>query len=156
MSGAAQPILLAAFILATSVWLGGYVAIAVVARVAAVTLTSAARVALFRALGRTFLRVGVPALVIALGTGAILLHRHRLDALLAVTVVIAVALVAVLVVAVGQARRMTRLRRRALDWPEDEGLTTLVHRDARVAAALRTLLALLSLTLVILGSVLAT
>lgn len=80
MSQTVQAVLLAVFILATSVWVGGYVAVAVVARAASATLDAAGRVAFFRSLGRSYLWVGVPALVIALATGAILARDHDWDA----------------------------------------------------------------------------
>ena len=76
MSDSAQAVLLAVFALAGCVWVGGYVAIAVVARTAAAALEPGQRVVFFRALGRAYLLIGAPALVIALGTGACLLRDH--------------------------------------------------------------------------------
>lgn len=149
-------VVLAVFVLATSVWVGGYVAIAVVARAAAATLDPAGRVAFFRYLGRSYLWVGAPALVIAFVTGAVLLSGQHRNALLLSTVVIAVVLVVLLAVAVAQARRMTRLRHRALAAPENTSLPGQVRRGGRAAGALRGVLGLLSLTLVVLGSFLAT
>ena len=73
MSDTTQAVLLGVFTLASCIWVGGYVAIAVVARAAARTLEPAPRVAFFRALGRSYLLVGGPALVVALGTGGGLL-----------------------------------------------------------------------------------
>lgn len=156
MSQTVQAVLLAVFILATSVWVGGYVAIAVVARAASATLDAAGRVAFFRSLGRSYLWVGVPALVIALATGAVLARDHDWDALMAVTVAVAVVLVVLLAVAVAQARRMTRLRRHALERAGDERLAAQVRRGGRAAGILRAVLGLLSLALVVLGSFLVT
>ena len=45
-------------LLAASIWIGGFVAIGVVAKVARAQLEPAQRVAFFRHLGRTYLRVG--------------------------------------------------------------------------------------------------
>lgn len=102
MSDTAEAILLAVFILATSVWVGGYIVIAVVARTATATLDPSGRVAFFRSLGRSYLWVGVPALIVALGTGAVLLRDHDWDALLVATVMVATVMVVCLAVAVVQ------------------------------------------------------
>ena len=155
MSEAAQGALTAALVVATSIWLGGYVAIVVVARVATATLEPGGRVALFRSLGRAYLRVGIPALVVALAVGAVLLTEHGWDALAVTTTVLSLVLVGLLAVAVAQARRMTRLRRQALARPEDAALTVQVRRGSRYAGVLRALLGLLSVSLVVLGSFLA-
>lgn len=72
-------------ILATSVWVGGLVAIAVVPRVATRTLDPGAEVAFFRALGRTYGVVGTLALALAYGAGAALLLDRPWDALLTAT-----------------------------------------------------------------------
>lgn len=143
------------FLLASSVWLGGLVAIAVVARVATRTLTAADRVAFFRGLGRGYGIVSGIALVVALATGAALLAGRAWDATLVATVVAAAALVLTTVLGVVQARRMTRLRRRALSEPADTALSGQVSRRARAAAALRGLIALFSLALLVLGVLLA-
>lgn len=142
-------------ILATSVWLGGLVAIAVVARVATRTLDPSARVAFFRALGRTYGVVGSLALALAYGAGAALLLDRPGDALLTATATVAATLVATTVFGVVQARRMSRLRRTALDQPTNEVLTHAVHRGAGRAGTLRGLIALLSLALLWLGVLLA-
>lgn len=149
-------LLVAVLVLATSVWVGGYVAIAVVARTAAATLEPAARVSFFRSLGRRYVWVGAPALLIALASGAVLLRHHEWNGLLIATVGAALALLVLLAVAVGQARAMTRLRRQSLDDPANTRLTQRVTRAARGAAALRALLGLLTLALVTLGAALST
>lgn len=156
MSHTADALTLAVFVLATSVWVGGYVAIAVVARAASATLDAAARVAFFRSLGRSYLWVGLPALILALVTGGILARGLEWEPLLVATVIAAAVLLASFAVAVVQARRMTRLRRRLLDSPDEEWLSTRVRSGARAAGSLRAVLGVLSLALVVLGSFLAT
>ena len=150
-----QAILLAVFVIASSVWVGGFVAIAIVARAATVSLDPQHRVAFFHSLGRSYFWLGAPALLIALATGVVLLRGHGWDALLVVTVIIAAVLVALLGVAVGQAQKMTQLRRCALG-ADDEELLARMARGGRVAAVLRGVLGLLTLTLIVLGSFLAT
>jgi len=155
MSDTTQAIVLGVFTLASCIWVGGYVAIAVVARVATNTLEPPQRVAFFRGLGRSYLRVGVPALVVALGTGAVLLGDHGWDGTVLGAVVVALALVAALGVGVVQARRMSRLRSRSIAAPDDLELKRRVQQGAHGAALLRAAIGVLSLVLIALGAVLA-
>jgi uncharacterized membrane protein len=147
-------VLTGVLILATSLWLGGLVAIAVVARVAARTLDPAARIAFFRALGRFYGVVGTAALLVAYATGAALLRDQPWGTASTVTVVVAAAL-AVTLAGMVQARRMTRLRRRMLEVGGDAVLTTRVRRGALGAHALRGLIGVLSLALLALGVLIA-
>lgn len=156
MSDTTHAIVLGVFTLASCIWVGGYVAIAVVAQVASRTLEPAQRVRFFRSLGRAYLLVGTPALVAALGTGAGLASDHAWDGTLIAAIAVAAALLACLAVGVAQARRMTRMRVGALMSPENPDLTAQVRRGARTAAMLRAEIGLLSLALIALGSVLAT
>ena len=155
MTNVGQTSLVAVFASSASIWVGGYVAIAVVAR-ATTTLAPDQRIAFFRALGRAYLRVGGAALVVALGTGAALLRDRAWDGTLATTLVLAVALLVALFLGVAQARRMTRLRVGALAAPLDPTLARRLHSGARSAVLLRAMIGLLNLALVILGSLLAT
>jgi uncharacterized membrane protein len=150
-----SPVLLVVHALAAAVWIGGLVAIFIVARAASATLEPAQRVAFFRGLGRSYLRVGVPALVVALGTGAVLLGDHGWDGTVLGAVVVALALVAALGVGVAQARRMSRLRARSIAAPDDLELKRRVQKGAHGAALLRAAIGVLSLVLIALGSVLA-
>ncbi|HLR83740.1 MAG TPA: hypothetical protein VK059_02255 [Nocardioidaceae bacterium] len=156
MSATAEALVLVVFMIASSIWIGGYVAIVVVARTSAATLESGSRIALFRSLGRTYLWVGLPALIVAYVTGGVLARNEPRDALLVSTVVVALLLVAFLAVAVAQAKRMSALRRELLASPDAAPLGEQVRRGARSAGALRGLLGLLSVTLVVLGSFVAT
>lgn len=152
-----RAVLLGVFALASCVWVGGYVTIAVVARVATRTLQPAQRVVFFRGLGQSYLRLGAPALGLALGTGAWLIADHGADGgLLVAAEGVAVALLVSLAFGVGQARRMTRLRADALAAPQDSALARRVGHCARAATVLRALIGLLSLALIALGSLLAT
>jgi len=138
-------------VLASSIWIGGLFAIAVVARVATGTLDAASRVAFVRGLGRSYGIVGTAALALAYGAGAALLYGREWNGTVIAAVTVAVALAATLAVGVVQARRMTRLRRQSLDVPDDEVLAGRVHRGAAWAGGLRALIALLSLALLALG-----
>jgi uncharacterized membrane protein len=155
MSQTAEAVVLAVLIIATSVWLGGYVALVVVARVATQTLDPGARAAFFRTLGRRFFWVSVPALVIALIAGCVLARDTAKDGLFAAIVAVVAVMLVSFAIAVAQARRMTRLRRALLQTPTDQPLRTRVATGARAAGALRAGLGLLSLALVVLGSFVA-
>jgi uncharacterized membrane protein len=121
-------------VLATSIWVGGLVTIAVVARVASGTLTDADRVQFFRALGRTYGPVGGVALGIALVTGAVLVVDRPVDGLVVAGSVVASALVVATAVGVAQARRMTQLRLQAAVSAEDSRMRHSVRRGAIRAA----------------------
>jgi len=142
-------------VFATAVWIGGLVAIFVVARVAHVTLGVAERVTFFRGLGRAYGPVGGAALTLALLSGTVLAAARPWDGRLTASTALAVGLVAVTAAGVVQARRMTRLRQAALREPGSPLLTASVRRGARNAAALRIAIALLSLALLVLGVVMA-
>jgi len=143
--------LMGLLVFGASIWIGGLFAIAVVARVATSTLDASARVTFFRGLGRVYGIVGTAALVLADGAGAALVWGRPWDGALVAVVAVAGALAAALAVGVAQARRMTRLRRRALEAPRDADLANRVHRGAARAGGLRGLIALLSLTQLALG-----
>jgi hypothetical protein len=138
------------------VWVGGLVAIAVVARVASDTLDPAARVAFFRGLGRSYGIVGTTALAVAYGTGASLVYGRSWDGRLTATAIVATALLVVTGSGIAQARRMSRLRRLAPDQPDNGELVNPVRRGAGRAGALRALIALLSFALLSLGVILGT
>ncbi len=155
MSQVGEAALLAVFVLATSIWVGGYVAIVVVARAATATLDDATRVAFFRSLGRSYLWVGFPALLIALAAGGVLARGVVKDGTYLAVVASAAVLLISFAVAVAQARRMTRLRRGLLRSPDDAALRARVGRGARAAGGLRAVLGLLTLVLVVLGAFVA-
>jgi hypothetical protein len=156
LSQPAETSLAAVLVLATAVWVGGLVAIFVVARVAHATLGAVDRVAFFRGLGRAYGLAGGGALVAALASGAVLASRYRWDGQLTASAAVAAGLVAATVAGVVQARRMTRVRRDALRDPGSPELAAKVRRGARNAAALRAAIAGLSLALLALGTVIAT
>lgn len=151
MTDTTTAILTGLLIFASSIWIGGLFAIAVVARVATATLDATVRVTFFRRLGRAYGIVGTAALALAYGTGAALLSGRGWNGMLIAAVTVAAALAATLAVGVVQARRMTLLRRQSLDVPQDEVLASRVRRGAARAGGLRGLIALLSLALLALG-----
>jgi uncharacterized membrane protein len=144
-------VLVAVHAISAAIWIGGLVAIFVVARAASATLDRAQRVAFFQALGRAYGIVGGAALLVALLSGAILVDGHPWDGLLMAIAIVAAALLLATAAGVAQARAMTRLRRRAL---ASAASAETVRRGALVAAALRGAIAMLTLALVVLGAAL--
>lgn len=142
-------------ILTAAVWLGGLVAIFIVARVAQRTLKPAERVAFFRGLGRAYGPVGGLALLVSLGCGAALLAGRTWTGTLTAAVVLAACLLVVTGAGVAQARRMTRLRQAVVASPGNAALTTRVRREAAAAAVMRSAIAAFSMALLAVGVLLA-
>jgi uncharacterized membrane protein len=153
ISAAASVPLIAVNALASAIWVGGLVAIFVVARAASRTVEPAQRIEFFRALGRSYGAVGTVALLVALVTGAVLLGDHPLDGLVVAAIAAAATLLVATAAGMAQARAMTRLRRRAATRLGGE-LDPRVRRGALLAAALRACIGALTLALVVLGAAL--
>jgi hypothetical protein len=148
---AASVPLVAVELVASSIWVGGLVAIFVVARAASATLGREARIDFFRALGSAYGVVGGTALLVTFGCGAALLAGHPWEWRLVVTAVLASNLLFVTATGIWQARRMTLLRRRAL---ADPALEEQVQRGALAADLLRGTIGLTTLALVVLAAAL--
>lgn len=153
-----QVTVVAVFILASAIWVGGVVPLVVMARVTAGTLAPADRVKVFRGVGKRYGPIATAALVVAVGLGVVLSWGHPRDAAYWVGCAAAAALFVVTYAGVRQARGMTRLRHAALsgEGAAFAAVGARVARAARRAAALRGLIVALTLMLVVLGSVLAT
>lgn len=156
MCEVARALLGGVVVLSGAVWVGGFVVLVIVDQVARRTIDPAERTAFFQMLGRVYGLVGGLALALGLASGAFLVYDRRWDAVLTLTAVAAVGLVAATVIGVAQARRMTRLRRGALEHPDDTALAGRVRRGTRTAGILRSLIGVVSLALLALGVVLAT
>jgi hypothetical protein len=151
--GAASVPLVTVGLVGLSVWTGGLVAIFVVARTAARTLDGRRRVDFFRALGRSYAIVGNTALAVTLACGALLLRSHPWTPAQVGAVAVAGALILATAVGMLQARAMTRLRRRALEPGAIDAQA--VRNGARLAAALRGTIGILTLALIVLAATLA-
>lgn len=141
-------------LVATSIWVGGLVAISVVARVARSELGQAVRIAFFRRLGHDYLVVGGGALAVALVCGAILLASGDWTSAKTAAVALGAALAGATVLAVGQARAMTRLRARSLREPGDVAVAK-VRAAAMRATVLRAVLGVLTIVLLAVASAIA-
>lgn len=155
MPAAAHAVLLGVFILSSSIWIGGYAVLPLIARVATKELDPADRVTFFRTLGRIYGIMGTTALIVALATGAGLMSQISWGATAWVTVALGILLILALLVGMAQARAMTRMRRQMVERPEDRQLSDRVAREARRATWLRAGLGVITLALICLGSALA-
>jgi hypothetical protein len=142
-------------LVAGSIWVGGFVAIAVVARIVRSQLDRPAQIAFFRALGRRYLVIGACSLLAALAAGAALLGGRDWDATQLAAAVVAGALVLATAAGVAQARGMTRARARAVRAPDDPVLAQRVRRGAVRATVLRATIGGLTLALVALAAALS-
>jgi membrane protein CcdC involved in cytochrome C biogenesis len=145
MNSTLSTALLVVLLVSSSVWLGGYTALAVVMLAARASLPAPEKVKFFRALGRNYMPVGSAALVLMILSGGALLWGRPFDWLSLALVLTALAVVVVLAVAVVQARRLTVLRQKLVTSPDDAVLAATVTRVGRAAVVLRALLGVLSL-----------
>jgi uncharacterized membrane protein len=140
-------VLLFVNLLAACVWVGGFVVVVVVVRVARRHLGRDEQIAFFRSVGRGIGMVCGSALLIALATGAVLLDEHGWDGPAAVAAALGAALLALTAAGVVQARGMGALRGRAAARPGSATLAEQVRRGARRAAILRVAIGAVTLLL---------
>jgi len=144
-----------AVFLGAAIWVGGYVTVVVVTRVANRTLAADQRLAFFRLFGRVYGAVtGLAFAGVVLG-GSVLLRDRRWDGTLVAAAVVAFAIVVATIVGVWQARAMTRLRAAAVTDKANADVVAMVARRARSAALLRLVIGVLTFALVGLGLALA-
>jgi uncharacterized membrane protein len=136
-------------LLAAAVWVGSLAALTVVTRAARDTLEPRAQLAFFRALGRRYGIVGGGALVVAVGTGALLLRDQDWTGSLTVLAALTAALVLATGLGVAQARRVNRLRERQYRDPAPPGGAGVLTRHAARARILRATIAIITLAIVI-------
>jgi hypothetical protein len=149
----ARMTLIAAGMLAASVWVGSLVCLAVVSSAARRVLDGPSRVALFRRVGRVYGIVGTASLLVAIGTGlALAWPLSRVTGALAVVFALAGSLVLLTAAGMIQARRMTIHRQRLLRAPQDRLAARTVHKGATMAGALRGSLGAVTLVIVALGA----
>ena len=145
--------LVAVELVAASIWVGSLVCLAVVTAAARRVLDTPSQVTLFRAVGRRYGLVGTTALLVAIGAGLALSWPPSAWSPITDS---AVALAGLLVIAraagMAQARAMTRFRRQAASAPEDRGLSASLHRGRLLANMLRSLMATVTLAIVVLAA----
>jgi hypothetical protein len=127
-------------LLASSIWVGGLVAIAVAAHSARAELGPTVQIAFFRTLGRSYLRIGGGALLVSLACGFALLLHGPWSTEKTLAIVVAALLVLATAAGVFQAKALSRLRLATLS----ARTAPRVARSARRANLLRGTIGLLT------------
>jgi hypothetical protein len=142
-------------VVATSIWFGGLVAIAIVARIVGRELDAPVQIAFFRSLGRCYLAVGGGSLAVALGSGGLLLGRGEWTTTKTAAVALGAALAVAALLAIQQARATARIRRRASSESDPAGDAEPLRAAAARAALLRGCVGALTVALLAVGSAIA-
>ena len=146
--------LVAVELLTASIWVGGMVCIAIVAKSARDALDESSQVALFRSVGRRYGIVGTASLLIAIAAGLALAWPPPLwSRIICAAVILAGILVVATVIGMMQARAMTALRRKVIANPEDNSAADALQRGRLLANGIRGLMALLTLAIVLLAAI---
>jgi len=145
--------LVAVELIAASIWVGGMVCIAIVAKAARGVLDESSQVAFFRAVGRRYGMVGTASLLIAIAAGLALSWppsswSRTIDAAALLAGVLVVATIAGMM----QARAMTALRRKLIANAGDSSTAVALRRGRLLANGIRGLMALMTLAIVILAA----
>ena len=148
-------VLVGLLILASGVWIGGFVALIVFSASSRKTLGRPERIALFRQVGHRYLRIAVAAAVLVVIPGAILLAVRPFDGFTITVLALVVAIVAVTWIGVRQARAIGRMRKAALTHPDDDTQAAAIDRAAARATLLRAGIGVLSLALFVVGIAMA-
>jgi len=145
--------LVAVELIAASIWVGGMVCLAIVAKAARGVLDESSQVAFFRAVGRRYGMVGTASLLIAIAAGLALSWppsswSRTIDA----AALLAGFLVVATIAGMMQARAMTALRRKLIANPRDSSTAVALRRGRLLANGIRGLMALTTLAIVILAA----
>ena len=147
-----RTVLIATEMLAASVWVGSLVCLALVSNVARRVLDGPSRVALFRGIGRLYGRVGTGALLITIAAGVAIAGRpSNWETTVSLAIILSAVLVALTLIGMAQARRMT-VHRNAHLTRRDVSIASRIDRGAAVAGALRGSLVLVTLVILVLGA----
>ena len=149
---ATSALLVAIELIAASIWVGGMVCVAVVAKVARDVLDGPSQMEFFQSMGRRYSVVGTTSLFVAIAAGLALSWSSLSSRMIDATVALAGVLVVTTIIGMRQARAMTSLRRILITNQSDGSMANSLRRGRRLANALRGLMALITLAIVILGA----
>ncbi|MEO5900377.1 MAG: hypothetical protein ABIR68_09630 [Ilumatobacteraceae bacterium] len=148
-----RTLLIAAAMLAASIWIGSLVCLAIVSSASRTVLAGGARVALFKRIGRLYGMIGSGCLLFAIGLGIVVFWPvSSASGGGVVLLVLALALVPLTAAGMMQARRMSVDRQRHAEAPDDDNAARQVHRGARLAGALRASIGVVTLAVLVLGA----
>ena len=150
---ATNPALIAAELVAASIWIGGMVRITIVLRVARNAFDESSQAALFRSVGRRYGVVGTASLLVAIAAGVGLSWPPSSWSKTTVAAfALGGALVAITVAGMNQARSMSAQRRTTVASSSNVSTANALRRGRRLANGLRGAMALMTLAIVILVS----
>ena len=145
--------LVAVELITASIWVGGMVCLAIVAKAARGVLDESSQVAFFRAVGRRYGMVGTASLLIAIAASlALSLPPSSWSRTIDAAAVLASVLVVATIAGMMQARAMTALRRKLIANPRDSSTAVGLRRGRLLANGIRGLMALMTLAIVILAA----
>jgi hypothetical protein len=151
-----RTLLIAFAMLTASIWVGSLVCLAIVARVTRHTLSAQTRIEFFRRVGKIYGVVGTGCLAFAIvAFVAIFGPPSRFPRRGLVAFGLSVLLMLLTVVGMLQAKSMTIARRREVEMPGDAIARRRLERGARLAAALRLTIAVVTFVILFLGARLA-
>jgi hypothetical protein len=140
-------------ILSASTWIGSLVCLAAVSHVARRDLSDDARITLFRGVGRAYRLIGTTSLLTSIAIGvALAWPLTRSSRAVTAMLVLSAVLVGITAAGMAQARRMTIARRRLIEHSADIAVATTVRRGGIIAGILRGAIALVTVTIVVLGA----
>jgi uncharacterized membrane protein len=145
--------LVAVELITASIWVGGMVCLAIVAKAARGVLDESSQVAFFRAVGRRYGMVGTASLLIAIAASlALSLPPSSWSRTIDAAAVLASVLVVATIAGMMQARAMTALRRKLIANTRDSSTAVALRRGRLLANGIRGLMALVTLAIVILAA----
>jgi len=145
--------LVAVELITASIWVGGMVCLAIVAKAARGVLDESSQVAFFRAVGRRYGMVGTASLLIAIAASlALSLPPSSWSRTIDAAAVLASVLVVATIAGMMQARAMTALRRKLIANTRDSSTAVALRRGRLLANGIRGLMALMTLAIVILAA----
>ena len=136
--------------LGVGAWVGGFATVFVIARSSSASLAAPHRVGLFRDFGRRYGIVAAVSMAFILIPAAILSYIDPANTPALSILVLALAIVALSIPAIAQARKIGMLRRDALEHPDDTAKAEVAKRAVRSGTIMRSLLAVGTVALVVL------
>src|SRR3954447_10960479 len=143
-------------LMAAAIWVGGVVFLGIAATAARNTVSPRERIALFRAIGRQFLRTAAAALAVLIATGTDMADGTYSDRLRQKLVVVGIAVALTAYHSFVQGPALSRLRERALDHPDDTALAAEIRRRSAQAGIVQVLILVSTLGILVMAARLST
>jgi len=144
-------------LMAAAVYVGGVVFLGIAASAARGTVSARERIALFRTIGRRFLRTAAAALAVLIATGTDMASDgHYGDRLTQKLVVVGIAAALTAYHSFIQGPALSKLRERALDRRDDAELAAEIRRRSAPAGVVQVLILVSTLAILVMAARLTT